>query len=279
MSFSSNQVCILVHGTWGSESDWHQPEDPFYVTIKTQLNASNIKLIKFTWSGVLSHEKRILAGRELANLIDSYPNTTKFIIIAHSHGSNVGIIASQKLNHKYKIERFYALGTPVDLINYLPNMQVIQHFYHIFSFGDIFQTVLGVYERVFPFTPRLYNLNIEVNNKMPGHEELHCQTIAKWLLQIHPFLQEFNYNNQFFTKFYDNIKPQIMIDVNFEAKRAQDVKLHAQICYTLPNGHPDWRLSRPTQIGEAWQLTGLKSHSQNDTSLFPQNTLLALPLH
>jgi len=229
LSCTSNQVCILIHGTWGTGSDWHNPGNPFYDTLKKNLAASQIKLIDFNWCGTLSYEKRKIAGLNLANLMDSYPPQTKFMIIAHSHGGNVGILASQYLQQTNQITSFYALGTPIDTSSYLPNMQVIQKFYNIFSFGDLCQTVFGMHARLLPKGPRIYNLNIEINDQKPQHEDLHCPTIAKWLLHIPGCLKDFSCDNHFFAQFYDHCKPVITIDPNLEFKLTQDLKLHAQL--------------------------------------------------
>ena len=226
---ATNQVCILVHGTWGLEEDWHQPGHPFYENLKTNLALSQTKLIDFKWCGTLSYEKRRLAGLSLANLINSYPPQTNFIIIAHSHGGNVGIIASQQLQQPGKIKSFYALGTPIDNVSYLPNMKVISNFYNLFSFGDLYQTVLGMHTRLMPSGHCIYNINLEINNQKPHHEALHCATLAKWLLKIPNCLKDYDCHNHFFAQFYDNLAPVIVIDHNFESKLDQDFKLHGQI--------------------------------------------------
>ena len=105
----ADQVCILVHGTWGSASEWHQPSGNFYKTLENSFNKLNTKLVDFSWCGSLSYEKREIAAARLVNLINSYSNTTKIILVAHSHGSNVGIIASQTIKAKSKISSHLAI--------------------------------------------------------------------------------------------------------------------------------------------------------------------------
>lgn len=226
---TTNQVCILIHGTWAIHSDWHTPKHPFYQNIKNHLAKSQIKLVNFTWCGTLSYEKRKIAGLNLANLIQSYPSTTSFIIIAHSHGGNVGIIASQYLQQPNKIKSFYALGTPIDSVSYLPNMQVIQNFYNIFSFGDLYQTALGMHERFMPLRPGIYNINIETNHQKPNHEDLHSPLIAKWLLELPTYLKDFSCDKHLFAQFYDHLAPIINVETNLETKLTQDLSLHAQM--------------------------------------------------
>jgi len=231
---SKNSVAILIHGTWGINSAWHQPGDLFYETLKTNLAQAQIKLINFNWSGQLCYAKRQAAGLNLANLIKSYPADTSFIMITHSHGGNVGIIASQNLTQLGQIEAFYSLGLPIDTKHYLPNMQVIKNFYHIFSFGDMHQTVLGSHERVFPNQPGIYNLNIEVNQIRPQHEELHELTIAKWLLQIAKIIANLDKtSNHFLAIFQDQVAPVISIDHNIPAKLDYDQRWHQRIHQSL----------------------------------------------
>ncbi len=231
---ASNRVAILIHGTWGLNSAWHQPGDLFYETLKTCLAQAKIKLINFNWSGKLCYTKRAAAGLNLANLINSYPANTRFIIISHSHGGNVGIVACNQLTTKNQIEAFYSLGLPVDKINYLPNMQVIQNFYHIFPFGDIHQTALGIHERVFASQPRVYNINIEINKTKPQHENLHGLQIAKWLLEIDKIIKNFkNPSNHFFAKFNNNQAPEITIDSQIQAKLDYDQRWHERMQSSL----------------------------------------------
>ena len=101
---SNDKICILIHGTWANQSDWHNPGGQFHETLKNNYKEQNIKLISFNWSGTLSYQKRNQAGQRLAELINSYPPKTNFILIGHSHGNNVGIIASQQIKQKNKIE-------------------------------------------------------------------------------------------------------------------------------------------------------------------------------
>lgn len=229
-----NRVAILIHGTWGLNSAWHQPGDLFYETLKASLAQAQIKLVNFNWSGKLCYAKRAAAGLNLANLILSYPVNTSFIIISHSHGGNIGIIASHQLTKKNQIEAFYSLGLPVDLTNYRPNMQVIQNFYHIFSFGDIHQTSLGMHERVFFDQPKVYNINIEINNTKPQHEDLHGLQIAKWLLEVDKIIKNFkNPSNHFFAKFNLDKAPNINTDTQIQAKLDYDKRWHERIQNSL----------------------------------------------
>ncbi len=236
-----NQVAILVHGTWGANAAWHQPNDPFYETLKTGFFKQNIKLINFSWSGKFLYTERLLAGQKLAALINSYPANTSFILITHSHGSNVVISASHLLTKKNQIAIFYALGTPVDMISHAPNMNVIKKFYHLFSFADMYQTVMCTHARIFPKINNIYNLNVEINDKKPLHEELHCIAIAKWLPQLSKLLANLNCDSHINIKFYHDQAPKIIVDQNIKSKLDFDDKLQERLCHHIVGDYLDRR--------------------------------------
>lgn len=93
-------VVILVHGSFASTSNWPQPDGPFFKEIENQATQLNHKTVTFCWSGIPTDLEIIKGGKMLAQLIMSYPETEKIILIGHSHGGNVITVASQLL---YKI--------------------------------------------------------------------------------------------------------------------------------------------------------------------------------
>jgi hypothetical protein len=193
--FFSVQMCahdgifIVIHGTWAIESSWWKPGGKFFSALEYAAKAANKKVIPFTWNGKLDHESRIIAGTMLTHIIQSYPKEMKIYIIGHSHGSNVGILASQMLGNdpqnQHKIEAFYALGTPVDIDAYMPNMNIISRFYNLYSHEDKVQPVLGFYERTYPSHPRIANIRVFLECKEPSHKELLSTMIASWLPKMH----------------------------------------------------------------------------------------------
>ncbi|QQR49767.1 hypothetical protein IPF37_02915 [bacterium] len=58
----------------------------------------NHKTIAFCWPGTPTTSTIITSGKNLAQLILSYPPTEQIIMVGHSHGGNVINIASQLLN-------------------------------------------------------------------------------------------------------------------------------------------------------------------------------------
>src|SRR5579859_5447719 len=142
----ASDVVILIPGTWSLGANWHQPGGDFYESLLASMSQDS-KLVTFTWSGGNRHKDRVLAAQQLVLLVEKYDEV---IFVAHSHGTNVGILTSQLLaqkGSKTKIRLFYALGTPVDAEDYLPNMNVIDYFYNLYSYADIIQPVLGAFTR------------------------------------------------------------------------------------------------------------------------------------
>ena len=189
--FAQN-VCIIVHGTWASKESWHQPGGDFFEAVKLSQSARKYdQVISFVWSGKNNDYERFQAGLQLAEMIDGFDSVT---LIAHSHGATVGIIASQLLYEQYQfygapadyqIKRFYALGVPVNKYDVLPNMNVIEHFYNLFSFEDLIQPVFGVFGRTFAVHDRIANLSVTINGRAPSHSEIHDPLIGKYVLSIH----------------------------------------------------------------------------------------------
>jgi len=143
------------------------------------------KIVSFSWSGKNSHQARIDAGRNLANLIESYSEADIFLI-AHSHGGNVCFLASQELTErksKSKIHTLICLGTPISAEFYAPAMESIKKLINLFSLNDFVQPVFGMFDRLLK-TERTVNAAITINGKEPDHYQMHDPLIARWLDQI-----------------------------------------------------------------------------------------------
>jgi len=234
-----HQVCILVHGTWATNADWHQPGGEFYEMLKAQLAMEEIALVDFNWCGALSHTQRQKAAIRLAELIKSYPPWVQFILVTHSHGGNVGILASQILKRAGCINAFFALGTPIEPEIYHPNLAIINSFYNLFSFGDLYQTVLGFHKRTLPFMPGIYNISIEINDARPQHEQLHNETIAKWLLQLPAAIKKSKADGSqpLLAKFSQYLPPELGIDLDFDLKTQYDCYINKVIRKKLLRKH------------------------------------------
>lgn len=192
----AKSACILVHGTWGQGGAWYRHGGDFYTELEKSVGLFTDELISFAWSAHNTADARRAAGAQLAFEIMKYDFV---IIIAHSHGGNVVHCASHYLAqsgnayHK-KIKKLYTLGTPVDQ-NMQPNMDVIEHYYNLFSFGDLVQPVFNFYGRVYPAHERIANLAIRFEYRHMDHDEVHHPIVAHWILFIHEFFVQHEKGN------------------------------------------------------------------------------------
>lgn len=233
-------VFIIVHGTWSKASSWYAPGGHFFDLIEQKARDLGHTAITYTWSGYLDEVHRIAAGKALAKLIRSYPTDTEFYIIAHSHGGNVAILASQELGksegNTHRIKVVYALATPVDPKHYMPDMQVIEYFYNLFSFRDAVQPVMGFFGRTYPDHERIANIRIMINGKEPYHCDIHHPALAHWLPRLHEMLIKNECSPLFalytpgLIHFRDQSKPQYLLDVEREQLLAKDKTLYDRIC-------------------------------------------------
>lgn len=187
---SAHEVFIIVPGTWADvtmpgiwtqKQAWYRPDGDFFRAFTMGLPSPDDTVIPFKWSGGNTHKERVEAAHELAQLIIAHGSVN---LVGHSHGTNIGIIASQILGQqglKSMIKNFYALATPVSPTDYLPNMDVIDYLYHLFAFEDAIQTVLGQFKRVFPSHPRIANIRVILKGKAIDHTTAHDPHIGLWL--------------------------------------------------------------------------------------------------
>lgn len=239
---------IIIHGTWSRPFSWHMPGGSFYDTLASVTPLGTVSF--FLWSGDNKHESRVHAAKELVEFIQRhYPEDACINIIAHSHGSNVGILASQMMaqqqSNKHRISSFYALGTPTNAQSYMPNMRIIGYFYNLFSFNDLVQPVFGMFSREYPAHERIANLFITIDGKEPRHSELHHPLVAQWIPSIHEDLagqrlsgfDAFDFKKPGIIHFKTNELPRYEIDEKRESKRERD----QMILLSLQNIHLEMR--------------------------------------
>ncbi len=197
-SMYTKSSCVLVHGTWAQDETWYRPGGDFFESIKSCNQELRLvdEVISFSWSGKLGYPAQLQAAQDLAQLIHAYDFT---ILIAHSHGATVGMMASQIIfanstnrNNFGKIKKFYALGVPVNESVVTPAMMVIEKLYNLFSFGDLVQTVNGTCQRVFSEHDRIANISIRFCDLHPSHVQLHHPAFGMYLLKIDRFFAEKN---------------------------------------------------------------------------------------
>lgn len=99
-----SSVIVVVHGTFASAERWYQADGDFvqslrssYVHLPGTCPQKNAAIISFSWSGGNCSSARIMAAKNLAALIASYPASESVYVIAHSHGGNVVSLATHLL--------------------------------------------------------------------------------------------------------------------------------------------------------------------------------------
>lgn len=204
-SMYTKSACIIIHGTWAQNETWYRPTGGFFEAVKSCNNEIKIvdEIVSFSWSGKLGYPAQVEAAQDLVKFIELYDFV---ILIAHSHGATVGMIASHIIfenntagNKKSEIDKFYALGVPVDETTVIPHMYVIKKFYNIFSFGDFIQTVNGNCDRAFSAYERMVNISVQFDSLHPSHTQLHHPAFGIWLLKIEDFFAQKQIGN--FEKF------------------------------------------------------------------------------
>lgn len=222
-------VYIVVPGTWSAETGWHSKGGDFFESLKTAVDQKTSSVMTYYWSGNNNHKSREYAAQGLVNLILSFPEECEIILITHSHGSNVGILASQLLSNNKammnKIRAFFAFGTPIDPESYFPDMNVIYHFYNFFSYSDFVQTVLGTFQRVYREHDRIANISVTVNSAQPNHDTINHHLIAKALPNIHEYLPTFDFSKASNIAFFSNKNPEYYIENNRDELLEEDFYL------------------------------------------------------
>jgi hypothetical protein len=218
----ASHVVIIIPGTWATSASWYKPGGEFFEVLRQA--AEGDPVIAFNWSCKLNPYDRNVAAVQLVTVLDSYPEGTEFTIIAHSHGGNVGIVATQKMQRQC-IRAFYALGTPVDNEGYYPNMQVIKKFFNLFSWQDLVQPLVG-YKRIYAEHERIWNISVRVESKAPLHVEMHHPFIGRWIFHVEKHFKE---NLDWSVNF-----KRRGIDCNVELNRDRLIEVDNAVLATIP---------------------------------------------
>jgi len=234
-------IFIVIHGTWAAKEQWYMPGGDFFNALEKSAIQQQSAVTPYRWSGNNNYKDRIHAAKGLAQLIQSYSSDTTICLVSHSHGGNVGIIASQLLgamkNTTNRIHIFYALGTPVNTTDYLPNMNIITYFYNLFSFEDFIQPVLGMFGREYLQHERIANIRVTINNKEPSHTQLHNPLTGQLLPTLHDFLttscQDFDFKKPGIIHFAENKIPIYALDKTRKKHIERDRLLNTIIVSTL----------------------------------------------
>lgn len=90
-----SRTSLMVHGTFAKNGAWWQPGGDFHEFIRSTVRPDLFSAAdRFDWSGGYSDAARALAATELGNWVHAR-GLVGLDILAHSHGANVAMLASQ----------------------------------------------------------------------------------------------------------------------------------------------------------------------------------------
>lgn len=169
-------MTVIIHGTWAATSTWWQRGGNFWNYVNGITGNVYGEKDAFSWSGANRHEERVKAANDLITWVNSHP-CTNLDMITHSHGGNVGFLATRL---GLKIRKLITLGTPVRL-EYLPDLRNIGMLYNVFSTADLVQTPAGTFPnrrgegRTLSDGMTMINqiATDDGHGGRPGHSELH----------------------------------------------------------------------------------------------------------
>jgi RHS repeat-associated protein len=161
-------LIVFVHGTWSNTVDAF----PLGFVRDVQSHFGNDQAVRFfNWSGENNDAARNKAAEDLANLLRDYHKKNPcdpIRVVAHSHGGNVTLLASQQSD--VHIDELVTLGTPA-LSRYARGSGLV-NWDNVYSTNDGVQTLPMGAGR----TNSTANSNIQLSGY--GHSDLH--TVPAW---------------------------------------------------------------------------------------------------
>jgi uncharacterized protein RhaS with RHS repeats len=130
-------VVFYVHGTWSNGTADTFPTS-FVNAVQAHFDDPNARF--FNWSGENNDAARQAAAFALAQQINAYKKQhpcEPIEVVAHSHGGNVALLASQKSG--VYIDELLTLGTPI-MSDYRPG-NGLGNWDNVYSTGDRVQTL------------------------------------------------------------------------------------------------------------------------------------------
>ncbi len=113
MEATDKRVCLLIHGTFDSQTEW--VNEGSFLRRRLDDPSKNTIFESFKWSGWNQHRARIRAGerlkRKITNLKSMHPNA-ELVLISHSHGGNVALYALKDKAVDEAVSALVTLGTP-----------------------------------------------------------------------------------------------------------------------------------------------------------------------
>lgn len=191
---------VIIHGTFARSIPfikWWKKGGEGHEALSRALSKKKEKIIiyPFGWSGHNNHLARKQAAQELVKLAQTClkDSSHSLHIVAHSHGGTVALLAAQMLaeqKSRLTFTQLFNLGTPVHALWYPRAFDVIKTTYHLFSYGDMVQPVITIFERILPCAPHIYNLQVKKDYGCPWHETLRSAELIAQLPTLHSLIKE-----------------------------------------------------------------------------------------
>lgn len=241
---------IFVHGTFAAKVNWHKKDSAERKTLSNALKQKpkhfSHTIHSFVWSGHNNHPARLKAAQALTELLKKL--NPPYHIIAHSHGGTVVLLAAQKLfeaKDPLTITELYCLGTPIHHDWYKNAHNNIKTIYNLFSYGDVVQRVLTLFQRTFPETPSVHNIQVKINAMSPRHTELHAPEVIAHLPALQKHFTEKKVDYCIHIKL-ENEVPTLHLEV--DATRTKDLLVDGYFTNTLINLYADSRRKKSPYI-------------------------------
>lgn len=109
-----NCIVTTVHGTFASQAKWPLPNSTLSKYLAEKLPCA-VEIRPFRWSGRNSFSAREIAAHQLREHISAISKENPEahqIVIAHSHGGNIALLASDHDSIKEKVKGIICLSTP-----------------------------------------------------------------------------------------------------------------------------------------------------------------------
>lgn len=169
-----NTAIIIVHGTWAAQHEWHKPDGQFCKSLLSRIQ--ECKISSFIWSGKFDRNERVYAAKNLSDVINQIPQHIKVILIGHSHGGNVALLASHA--SRRLIDHIVLLGTPIMPAVHVPHTEKYGFITNIFSAQDKIQAFALTTQRTVDW-PRSCNIRLQgILGIEFDHPGLHAPVVA-----------------------------------------------------------------------------------------------------
>lgn len=239
---------IIIHGTFARSIPlvkWWKKEGSGHQTLVKALSSKKKKVLvhSFAWSSENNHPARQQAARDLISFLKSLGNSTHrtIHIVAHSHGGTVALLAAHMIAEQripLRIAELFNLGTPIHASWYPKASSVIDTIYQLFSYGDMVQPVITMFQRILPPAPNIYNLQVKKDYSSPWHETLRSDELIMQLPTLHTLIKE---PGEYCLHLDTKTKPEPFFTITPDTTREKDLATDLAFTRQIMNLYADSR--------------------------------------